>query len=90
MTFERTLHLGKIAGSLFLFGPRMTGKTYLLRQLQPALFIDLLVPETDLSFSRSPVIFWEKLQALDRDSLVIVDEVQRIPVLLDYVQKGIE
>ena len=68
----------------------MTGKTFLLRRLHSALFIDLLDPETELSFSRSPVIFWEKLQALHKNDLVIVDEVQRVPMLLDYVQKGIE
>lgn len=90
MSYQRLLNLDKISGSLFLFGPRMTGKTFLLRRLHPALFIDLLVPETELSFSRSPVIFWEQLQALHKNDLVIVDEVQRVPVLLDYVQKGIE
>ncbi len=90
MSFQRQLHLEKISGSLFLLGPRMTGKTFLLRRRQPALFIDLLDPETELSFSRSPVMFWEKLQALHKKDLVIVDEVQRVPVLLDYVQKGIE
>lgn len=90
MRYKRLIHLDKISGSLFLFGPRMTGKTFLLRRLDPALFIDLLVPETELSFLRSPVIFWEKLQALRKNDLVIVDEVQRVPALLDYVQKGIE
>lgn len=90
MSYQRLLNLDKISGSLFLFGPRMTGKTFLLRRLHSALFIDLLDPETELPFSRSPVIFWEKLQALHKNDLVIVDEVQRVPVLLDYVQKGIE
>ncbi|MDO8525879.1 MAG: AAA family ATPase, partial [Candidatus Omnitrophota bacterium] len=90
MSYQRLLNLDKISGSLFLFGPRMTGKTFLLRRLHSALFIDLLDPETELLFSRSPVIFWEKLQALHKNNLVIVDEVQRVPVLLDYVQKGIE
>ncbi len=90
MSYQRLLNLDKISGSLFLFGPRMTGKTFLLRRLHPALFIDLLVPETELSFSRSPVIFWEQLQALHKNGLVIVDEVQRVPALLDYAQKGIE
>ena len=90
MSYQRQLDLGKISGSLFLFGPRMTGKTFLLHQQSPALFIDLLDPELELLFSRSPVTFWEKLRALHKNNLVIVDEVQRIPTLLDYVQKGIE
>lgn len=90
MRYPRLLNLDKIAGSLFLFGPRMTGKTFLLRRLHPELFIDLLDPEIELPFSRSPVMFWEKLRALHKNNLVIVDEVQRVPALLDYVQKGIE
>jgi predicted AAA+ superfamily ATPase len=90
MSYQRLLNLDKISGSLFLFGPRMTGKTFLLRRLHPALFVDLLDPEIELSFSRSPVIFWEKLQALHKNDMVIVDEVHRVPALLDYVQKGIE
>ncbi len=90
MSYQRLINLDKISGSLFLFGPRMTGKTFLLRRLHPALFIDLLVPETELSFSRSPVIFWEQLRVLHKNDLVIVDEVQRVPALLDYAQKGIE
>lgn len=90
MSYQRLLTLDKFSGSLFLFGPRMTGKTFLLRRLNPALFIDLLDPETELSFSRSPVMFWEKLRALHKNDMVIVDEVQRVPALLDYAQKGIE
>ena len=90
MNFKRLLNLEKFSGSLFLFGPRMTGKTYLLRRLKPVLLIDLLDPETELSLSRSPVKFWEELQPLNKGGLVIIDEVQRVPVLLDYVQKGIE
>lgn len=84
------LNLDKFSGSMFLFGPRMTGKTFLLRRMRSDLFIDLLDPEVELSFSRSPVIFWEKLRALHKNNLVIVDEVQRVPALLDYAQKGIE
>lgn len=90
MDFPRLLNLNNISGSLFLFGPRMTGKTYLLRRQPAVLFVDLLDPEIELSFLREPGLFWEKLQALHKNGLVIIDEVQRVPLLLDYVQKGIE
>ena len=90
MEFQRTLDLHKVRSSCFLFGPRMTGKTHLLRRLKAALFIDLLDPDLELNLSRSPKDFWEQLKALRKGDLVIVDEVQRVPVLLDYVQKGIE
>jgi len=90
MDFERLLKLEHISDSLFLFGPRMTGKTYLLRRLKTDLFIDLLDPQEELRFKRSPKEFWEQLMALKGGQLVIVDEIQRVPALLDYVQKGIE
>ncbi len=90
MEFERLLKLEHISDSLFLFGPRMTGKTYLLRRLKADLFVDLLDPEEELRFKRTPKEFWEQLRGLKRNQLVIVDEIQRVPALLDYVQKGIE
>jgi len=68
----------------------MTGKTFLLRQISCALFVDLLDPETELGLRHSPRRFWEQILALAEQSLVIVDEIQKVPVLLDYVQKGIE
>jgi predicted AAA+ superfamily ATPase len=68
----------------------MTGKSFLLRQLSADLYVDLLDPEIELRFKRSPRIFWEQVSALHDRSLVVVDEIQRAPLLLDYVQKGIE
>ncbi|MBI4371237.1 MAG: ATP-binding protein [Elusimicrobia bacterium] len=76
--------------SAFLFGPRMTGKTFLLRDLSADLFSDLLDPELELQLKQSPRLFWEQLSALKTGAVVVIDEVQRVPALLDYVQKGIE
>lgn len=90
MNFERWIDLGKGKTSAFLFGPRLTGKTFLLRRLAFALYLDLLDPEKELELKQSPRRFWEQIAALGKKSLVIVDEIQRVPALLDYVQKGIE
>lgn len=90
MNFTRQLQLEGLKLSAFVFGPRMTGKTFLLRRLKCALFVDLLDPEIELNFRHSPRHFWERIAALSEKSLVIVDEVQKVPALLDYVQKGIE
>ncbi len=90
MLFKRTLHLTPLPRSAFLFGPRMTGKTSLLRELSADLYVDLLDPEIELTLRQSPRLFWEQLSALKPTALVILDEVQRVPALLDYVQKGIE
>lgn len=89
--YIRTVNPGKWQSSLFLFGPRMTGKSYLLRQVGGvAQYIDLLDPETEARFRPHVRLFWELIAALPDESRVIVDEVQRIPALLDYVQMGIE
>jgi len=90
MRFDRTLTFSDLKGSAFLFGPRMTGKTFLLRALRSELYVDLLDPERELALARAPRTFWEELQALPVGALVIVDEIQRVTALLDYVQKGIE
>ncbi len=90
MQFDRLLHLERYKTSAFLFGPRMTGKTSLLRPLQAALNVDLLDPDVELELKATPRLFWENVLALPNGSLAIVDEIQRVPSLLDYVQKGIE
>lgn len=90
MYFTRLLELERIRGSAFLFGPRMTGKTTLLRNLKKAASYDLLDPDEELRFKQSPSLFWEEIQTFPKNSLVVVDEIQKVPALLNYVQKGIE
>src|ERR1039458_5891433 len=90
MIFKRSLRLVPLQRSAFLFGPRMTGKTFLLRELPADLCVDLIDPELELHLKQSPRFFWEQVSALKAKALVVVDEVQRVPALLDYVQKGIE
>ena len=54
MIFKRTIGLGNLRRSAFLVGPRMTGKSFLLRQLPAALYVDLLDPEIELQLKGSP------------------------------------
>lgn len=88
--YDRELDLKRFSGSLFLFGPRMTGKTVLLTQLKVARYIDLLNPDIELKYRGMPRIFWEEISLLAPGSQIIIDEIQKVPVLLDYVQLGIE
>ncbi len=80
--------------SFFLFGPRGTGKTTLLKRLftpEEALFIDLLDPSEEDILSRSPGELEARVAALSRDvSWVILDEIQKAPRLLDVIHKLIE
>jgi hypothetical protein len=72
--------------SFFLFGPRGTGKTTWLRSVLPkALWFDLLRTQTFLDLSRQPESFRQQVEAQPRGSWVVVDEVQRLPTLLNEV-----
>lgn len=72
--------------SFFLFGPRGTGKTTWLRQVLPqALWFDLLRTQTFLELSQRPEVFRQQVEALPRGGWVVVDEVQRVPALLNEV-----
>ncbi|HXG28754.1 MAG TPA: DUF4143 domain-containing protein [Nevskiales bacterium] len=79
------------AGSCFLFGPRGTGKSTWLRQALPqALWVDLLEPETQRLLQARPERLAERLAAHPQVRDVVVDEVQKLPALLDVVHKQIE
>jgi predicted AAA+ superfamily ATPase len=75
--------------SLFLLGPRQTGKSTLLRQSFPdARYFDLLEADTFRELSAHPETIRQRLTPADR--LVIIDEVQKLPALLDEVQALID
>ena len=75
--------------SHFLFGPRLTGKTFLVRRALPrARVYDLLDSSVFLALSQRPGRLGEELAANDR--LVVIDEVQRLPELLNEVHRLIE
>lgn len=90
MLFERSIKLENIETSVFLFGPRMTGKTTILKKLPAEAFFDLLDPVLELEYKANPGIFWEQITALPENSTIIVDEIQKVPILLNYIQMGID
>ena len=79
------------ADHFFLLGPRGTGKTWLTQRLFPqALRIDLLEPETLRSLSARPERLRELIGARPEVLQVVIDEVQKLPVLLEVVHLLIE
>ena len=75
--------------SYFLLGPRQTGKSFLIRQTLPGVRVfDLLDSPTYLVLSRNPERIAEGLT--ERDKVVVIDEVQRLPHLLNEVHRLIE
>ena len=76
--------------SLFLWGARKTGKsTYLKDKFPNSLYIDLLDHNTFLRYSKSVTILKDEIIATN-PSMVIIDEVQKIPEILDEVHHIIE
>ena len=75
--------------SAFLWGPRKTGKTTYLRSLFPdSLVYDFLKTDLFLEFSKNPSLLREQLLAKESEVLnfpIILDEVQKVPQLLDEV-----
>ena len=72
--------------SVFLWGARQTGKSTLLKTLFPdSRRYDLLQSEEFERLFRNPELLREELKNADPDNLVIIDEVQKIPQLLNEV-----
>jgi predicted AAA+ superfamily ATPase len=89
---RQALQRGK---SVLLLGPRQTGKTTLLNRLRPDLLLNLLRPEVRQRYERAPQLLGAELDALrtrvhGHRPLVALDEVQRVPELMDVVQDLID
>lgn len=77
--------------SFFLFGPRGTGKTMMLKKRYPdAFYIDLLNPERYRDLLAHPEYLLELVKAVPDNSTVIIDEIQKVPQLLEPVHSIIE
>jgi len=90
--FKRTLQNRLPVTSFFLFGPRQVGKSTLLHNEKLQLVIDLLDPELQLSYNKTPNLLRQQIDDLDPDGKdkILIDEVQRVPKLLDIVHALME
>ena len=93
MELERKLKLAPLLAmkSFFLFGPRSTGKTTLIRRqlAKTAYMIDLLDSRYFLRLSGAPHEL-ESLIAANPADIIVIDEIQRIPDLLNEIHRLIE
>ncbi len=89
----RTLNLAALLRkkSILMTGPRATGKSYLIRETlgDSALRIDLLRSDTYLRLSAAPGELEEMIAAAGRE-FTVIDEVQKVPALLDEAHRLIE
>ena len=88
-------HLDR-AKSVLLLGPRQTGKTTLIGRLQADLSLTLVPPDVRQRYERHPSLLAGEVEAIRREvtprrkPLVVLDEVQKVPALLDVVQDLID
>ncbi|MCI0444289.1 AAA family ATPase [bacterium] len=85
--YKRQLDLGALLKrkSFFLFGPRQTGKSTLIRtQIPKAAYYDLLEADTFRELSARPEYIRQTLSPAQ--SILIIDEIQKLPSLLDEIQ----
>jgi predicted AAA+ superfamily ATPase len=87
MNVPRILDLPRLLStkSYFLFGPRQTGKTFMIRRQFPkAKYYNLHETDTFLKFNQAPHRLRQELTG--KDKFVIMDEIQKLPLLLDEIQ----
>ncbi|HLD50030.1 MAG TPA: ATP-binding protein [bacterium] len=89
---RHALHRNK---SVLLLGARQTGKTTLTQRFNPDLLISFIQPDIRQRYEKAPSILKGEVEALTprkgaKRTLVILDEVQKVPAILDVVQDLID
>jgi len=88
-TIDRVLK--KTQESFFLFGPRGTGKsTWIEMVFKNALAINLLEPDVFRRFAARPETLLDLVRAQTKSATILIDEVQKVPEILDVVHRLIE
>jgi len=89
--YQRMINLESLLKkkSFFLFGPRSTGKTTLIEnQLNNCTIYDLLDAEVYRRLLKRPKLIDEEAQ--DPNKIIVIDEVQKIPSILDEVHRLVQ
>jgi predicted AAA+ superfamily ATPase len=82
-----TSELGDTKKSILLLGPRQTGKSTLIQSLKPDLTLNLADEEVFVSFLRDPGLLRQRIGSF---KTIFIDEIQRIPSMLNTVQALID
>lgn len=78
--------------SVLLLGPRQTGKTTLITKLKSDLYLNLARPDNRMRYEAAPQMLEAEILALSKGSppLILLDEIQKVPRLLDLAQDLID
>lgn len=96
--FQRILDIAKLMElrSHFLFGPRATGKSFLIKKqlADKAIVLNLLKTDLAIRLTAEPFRLEElirgAMQGKESHSCIVIDEIQKVPMLLDEVHRLIE
>jgi uncharacterized protein len=89
MVYRRSITAPK--ESFFLFGPRGTGKSsWLAQQFPKAFHVDLLDEDLFATLLARPGQLADLIRSVDKKAWIIIDEVQRVPSVLNEVHRSIE
>ena len=84
-------YLKKTTESFFLFGPRGTGKsTWIGMVFKDPFIVNLLEPDTFRRFAARPETLLDLVRGMSKQKPVIIDEVQKVPEMLDAVHQLLE
>src|SRR5947208_13555055 len=82
--------LATTKSNVLLLGPRQVGKSTICRNLRAQTYVDLADEAEFLGYAKDPARLRREIDALPPGSLVVVDEVQRVPALLNTVQSLVD
>ena len=92
-SIKKSISKGK---SILLLGPRQTGKTTLIKQLSSDLYISFVRPDVRQRYEKAPELLLGEIEGESKKSkkgklpLVVLDEIQKVPIMLDVVQDIID
>jgi uncharacterized protein len=92
LDYQRNIDLSEVLAnkSVLLLGPRSTGKSfYITRQLHNIHYVNLLKSDTYLLLSSDPEEL-ENIVKMHASKTIVIDEIQKLPQLLDVVHRLIE
>lgn len=92
---QKILNILEKGKSVLLLGPRQTGKTTFIRQeLKPDLEFNFAKPSIRRKFEDNPERFeaqlYEEIKKFNKIPVIFVDEVQKVPAIMDVLQVFID
>ncbi len=79
------------ATSILLLGPRQVGKSTLCRSIDSHLYVDLADEREFLDYAKNPARLRNEVEAIEaKKPTVIIDEIQRVPTLLNTIQSIVD